>query len=160
METVHALLESRRRDRMPALIDAASGETLTGTALAARVADRARALVAAGVRPGDRVALLVPNSLACAETLLAAATAGAAAVPINLRWTASEVDHLLADAEPRLLVAAEERVRALGPLAHCAPLLSPDALLASGPCPRRRRPTTPRSSSTRQAPPGARRAPC
>src|SRR5439155_252045 len=92
-------------------------------------------LVAAGVRPGDRVALLVPNSLACAETLLAAATAGAAAVPINLRWTASEVDHLLADAEPRLLVAAEERVRALGPLAHCAPLLSPDALLASGPLP-------------------------
>jgi len=135
METVHALLESRRRDRMPALIDAASGETLTGTALAARVADRARALVAAGVRPGDRVALLVPNSLACAETLLAAATAGAAAVPINLRWTASEVDHLLADAEPHLLVAAEERVRALGPLAHCAPLLSPDALLASGPLP-------------------------
>src|SRR5437016_1474233 len=135
METVHELLESRRRDGAPALIDAASGETLVGTALAARVAGRARALVAAGVRPGDRVALLVPNSLACAETLLAAATAGAAAVPINLRWTASEVDHLLADAEPRLLVAAEERVRALGPLAHCAPLLSPDALLASGPLP-------------------------
>src|SRR5437870_13550309 len=83
METVHELLESRRRDGAPALIDAASGETLVGTALAARVAGRARALVAAGVRPGDRVALLVPNSLACAETLLAAATAGAAAVPIN-----------------------------------------------------------------------------
>src|SRR6266446_4624690 len=117
METVHELLESRRRDGAPALIDAASGETLVGTALAARVAGRARALVAAGVRPGDRVALLVPNSLACAETLLAAATAGAAAVPINLRWTATEVDQLLADAEPRVLVAAEERVRALTRLA-------------------------------------------
>src|SRR2546425_1181832 len=135
METVHELLESRRRDGAPALIDAASGETLVGTALAARVAGRARALVAAGVRPGDRVALLVPNSLACAETLLAAATAGAAAVPINLRWTATEVDHLLADAEPRVLVATDERVRALGPLAHCPLLLSPDAVLASGPLP-------------------------
>src|SRR5207247_10560216 len=88
-----------------------------------------------GRTSGGRVAPLVPNSLACAETLLAAASAGAAAVPINLRWTASEVDHLLADAEPRVLVAAEERVRALGPLAHCPPLLSPDALLASGPLP-------------------------
>src|SRR6266446_2490790 len=135
METVHELLESRRRDGAPALIDAASGETLVGTALAARVAGRARALVAAGVRPGDRVALLVPNSLACAETLLAAATAGAPAVPINLRWTATEVDHLLADAEPRVLVAADERVRALGPLAHCPLLLSPDAVLAGGPLP-------------------------
>jgi len=135
METVHELLESRRRDGAPALIDAASGETLVGTALAARVAGRARALVAAGVRPGDRVALLVPNSLACAETLLAAATAGAAAVPINLRWTATEVDHLLADAEPRVLVAAEERVRALGPLSHCPLLLSPDTVLASGSLP-------------------------
>ena len=135
METVHELLTARRRDRAPALLAERSGETLSGAALAARVAGRARALAAAGVRPGDRVALLVPNSLACAETLLAAATAGAAAVPINLRWTATEVDHLLADAEPRVLVAARERVRALGPLAHCPPLLAPEAVLASGPLP-------------------------
>src|SRR3989454_12097462 len=89
METVHELLESRRHDGAPALIDAASGETLVGTALAARVAGRARALVAAGVRPRDRGALLVPNSLACPETLLAAATAGAAAVPLNPPWAAA-----------------------------------------------------------------------
>src|SRR2546426_8753101 len=109
METVHELLESRRHDGAPALIDAASGETLVGTALAARVAGRARALVAAGVRPGDRVALLVPNSLACAETLLAAATAGAAALPINLPWTATQVAHPLPHAESRVLVAAHQR---------------------------------------------------
>src|SRR2546425_11709211 len=109
METVHELLESRRRDGAPALIDAASGETLVGTALAARVAGRARALVAAGVRPGDRGALLVPNSLACAETLLAAATAGAAAVPLNLPWTATQGDHPLPRAQPRVPVAADQR---------------------------------------------------
>src|SRR5207249_10751487 len=128
-------LEGRRRDDAPALVAAASDETLGGAALATRVAGRMRALAAAGVRPGDRVALLIPNSLACAETLLAVAAAGAAAVPINLRWTAAEADHLLADAEPRVLVAADERVRALGPLAHRPPLLAPDAVLASGPLP-------------------------
>src|SRR2546425_1304451 len=100
METVHELLESRRRDGAPALIDAASGETLVGTALAARVAGRARALVAAGVRPRDRVALLVPHSLARAETLLAAATARAAARPLNLPRAATEVHHPLPHAQP------------------------------------------------------------
>src|SRR5437870_9653381 len=136
METVHELLESRRRDGAPALIEAASGETLVGAALAARVAGRARALAAAGVRPGDRVALLVPNSLACAEALLAAARAGAAAVPINLRWTAAEVDRLLADAEPRVLIAAADRLAALGSLAHLPAVLPPSLTAARAALPR------------------------
>src|SRR2546428_13765952 len=93
METVHELLESRRRDGAPALIDAASGETLVGTALAARVAGRARALVAAGVRPRDPAALLPPHSPASAATLLAAATAAAAAPPLHLPSTAARSDH-------------------------------------------------------------------
>src|SRR2546422_559448 len=84
METVHELLESRRRDGAPALIDAASGETLVGTALAARVGGRARALVAAGVRSGARVPLLVPISLPSPremeETLPAPPGVGEAAV--------------------------------------------------------------------------------
>jgi len=132
METVTDALRARVADHRPALGDDASGETLAGAELAARVAGRARALVAAGVRPGDRVAVLLPNSLACAEALLAAALARAAAVPINLRWTAREVDHLLADAEPRLLVAAPERLAALGLEPPRPPLLSPGAQ-ASGP---------------------------
>src|SRR2546428_9522905 len=102
METVHELLESRRRDGAPALIDAASGETLVGTALAARAAGRARALVAAGGRPRDRVALLVPHSLARAETLLAAATAGAAGLPLHLRRAADPGAHLPPHARPRV----------------------------------------------------------
>ena len=133
MQTLHDLVHARERDRGPVLIDDLTAEAVSGTALASRVDARARALVAAGVRPGDRVALLVPNSLACAESLLAAAVAGAAAVPINLRWTAGEVDRLLADAEPRVLLATEDRVRALGRLEHCPAVLPPDAILATGP---------------------------
>src|SRR2546422_8405311 len=98
MEPVHELLESRRRDGAPALIDAASGETLVGTALAARVAGRARALVAAGGPPGGPGALLAPNSLPSAVTLLAAATAGAAAAPLNLHRAATVRGHPLAHA--------------------------------------------------------------
>jgi long-chain acyl-CoA synthetase len=135
VETLGDLVCARGRDRGPVLVDDATGVAVSGGELAARVDARARALVAAGVRRGDRVALLVPNSLAAAEALLAAAVAGAAAVPVNLRWTAAEVDRLLADAEPRVLVAAEDRVAALPGLAHCPPLLSPEAMLATGPTP-------------------------
>ncbi|HYR96420.1 MAG TPA: AMP-binding protein [Candidatus Binatus sp.] len=135
METLGDLVRSRARDRRPVLIDDPTGAVVAGTELAARVEARARALADAGVRPGDRVALLLPNSLACAESLLAVAGTGAAAVPINLRWTAAEVDRLLADAEPRVLVAAEGRVAALGRLEHCPPLLSPDAMRAAGSAP-------------------------
>lgn len=41
-----------------------------------------------GVRDGDRVALAAGNTDACLELLLAAAAAGAIAVPINTRWRA------------------------------------------------------------------------
>jgi acyl-CoA synthetase (AMP-forming)/AMP-acid ligase II len=133
VDTIADLVRARDRDRAAALVDDATGAVVSGAELAARVDGRARALVAAGVRPGDRVALLVPNSLAGAESLLAAAVAGAVAVPVNLRWTAAEVDHLLGDAEPRVLVATEERVAALGRLAHCPPLVSSDATLPDGP---------------------------
>src|SRR5262245_6610743 len=135
VDTLADLVRTRSRDGGPVLVDDASGAALSGAELAARVDARARMLVAAGVQPGDRVALLLPNSFACAETLLAAAVAGAAAVPVNLRWTAAEVDRLLADAEPRVLVAAEDRVAALGPLAHRPPLVTPDTALPDGPAP-------------------------
>ena len=40
------------------------------------------------VRDGDRVAIAASNTDACLEFLLAAAAAGAIAVPINTRWHA------------------------------------------------------------------------
>src|SRR2546423_999684 len=93
VETLAELVATRAADGAgrPALTDDTTGVALGWDAPAARVQARAAALVGAGVRRGDRVAILLPNSLACAEALLAAAVAGAAAVPINGRWTAAEV---------------------------------------------------------------------
>src|SRR5215470_8470697 len=110
MDTVADLVRDRAGRPGPALIDDATAEIVTAAELADHVAARGQRLLDAGVRPGDRVAVLLPNSLACAETLLATAAVGAAVVPINLRWTAREVTWLLADAEPRVLVADAERL--------------------------------------------------
>ena len=131
MDTLAELVRGRAHRSEPALIDDATGATVTAGELADRVAARGHVLIDAGVRPGDRVAVLIPNSLACAETLLATAAVGAAVVPINLRWTAPEVTWLLADAGPRVLVADAERLAALGPLGQLPPVLAPDLTRAA-----------------------------
>ena len=136
METIADLIDDLASRPACTLAEDATGERIDGRELAARVEARARALVGAGVTPGDRVAVLLPNSLACAEAVLAVALAGAAAVPINLRWTGAEVDRLLADAEPRVLIAAEDRLAALGALAHRPAVLPPVVHATREPLPR------------------------
>jgi malonyl-CoA/methylmalonyl-CoA synthetase len=61
-----------------------------------------------GVVAGDRVALMIPRSLAFLELFLGALRIGAVALPLNDRYTASEVGFLLADAEPRLAVLVDD----------------------------------------------------
>ncbi|MGW4245188.1 AMP-binding protein [Nocardia sp. NPDC004722] len=70
----------------------------------------AAALAAAGIGRGDRIAVMARNDIEFLETSLAAATCGANPVPINTRWQAPEVAHLLADAKVKLVVAHTEFV--------------------------------------------------
>ncbi|WP_084523615.1 AMP-binding protein [Nocardia inohanensis] len=92
-----------------------------------RAARLAAALVAAGIRGGDRIAVMARNDIEFLETSLAAATCGANPVPINTRWQGAEVAHLLADAGIRLVVAHTEFVptveRALAAAGSEAPIL-------------------------------------
>lgn len=56
-----------------------------------------------GLRRGDRLALLTGNSDRFVIALFAALRAGAVAVPLNPGSAPSELDHLLADADPAVL---------------------------------------------------------
>ena len=82
---------------------------LTFAELAERVELVAGRLAALGVRPGDRVALLMNSSLRFVEIVHAAEHSGAALVPINVRLSKREVAALVADAEPRILLHDEKR---------------------------------------------------
>lgn len=55
----------------------------------------ARSLHALGVRRGDHVAILIPNSVAYAEALFGVALLGCVAVPLNARHRASELGYIL-----------------------------------------------------------------
>ena len=72
--------------------------------LAEQVRRLAHGLRRAGVRQGDRVAYLGPNHPAYLEVLFACGRIGAVFVPLNFRLTAPELDVVLADAAPVLLV--------------------------------------------------------
>lgn len=60
---------------------------------------RARQLRALGVAPGDRFGVLMPNCIDLVELLLGGALLGATVVPINSRYKAHELRHVIADGE-------------------------------------------------------------
>jgi long-chain acyl-CoA synthetase len=63
-----------------------------------------QALRARGVRAGNRVALVLPNGVPFVEAFLTVVKASAVAVPVNLRLSADEVDHILRDSESSLVI--------------------------------------------------------
>ena len=77
---------------------------LTFGALFDRSARAANALVALGVRPGDRVAAQVEKSTDVIVLALACLRAGAALLPLNTAYTLAELKYFLGDAEPALTV--------------------------------------------------------
>src|SRR5437762_8649227 len=69
----------------------------------------AAGLLGLGLRPGDRVASLMPNRPALIVHYLACFKAGLVATPLNYRYMAPEIDHALAVSGPRALLAPVER---------------------------------------------------
>lgn len=98
---VRHLLEGPAGDRL-ALV--AGEERLTYAAFRSRVAALAGHLVDAGIAPGDRVAVLLPKSIAECVALFAIAQAGAAFVPIHPSLRPAQVRHIVEDCSARALV--------------------------------------------------------
>jgi malonyl-CoA/methylmalonyl-CoA synthetase len=99
----------------------AGGEpSLTHGALWANAARAAGALIAAGVAPGDRVAVQVEKSLEALELYLGTVLAGAVYLPLNTGYTSGEVAYFLTNAEPRVFVCDPGAAAALAPVAAAA----------------------------------------
>ncbi|WP_285761097.1 non-ribosomal peptide synthetase [Nocardiopsis ansamitocini] len=81
--------------------------TLSFGELERRVNRTARFLVAAGVGPGDRVALLLPRTADAVIAVFAVLRAGAAYVPIDPAYPAERVRGIVEQAAPSLVLAAE-----------------------------------------------------
>jgi acyl-CoA synthetase (AMP-forming)/AMP-acid ligase II len=92
---------ARRFGDAEAVVD---GDRRVGFAeLASMTSDGARALVACGVEPGERVAVWAPNSLDWIVAALAVTTAGGVLVPVNTRFRGAEAGYVLARSGARVL---------------------------------------------------------
>ena len=66
----------------------------------------ARFLEIAGVRRGEKVALIAPNSVEFIATVFAATKIGAVVVPVNHMFKAAEFEYILSDAGAKVLVTS------------------------------------------------------
>ncbi|RUV41758.1 MULTISPECIES: malonyl-CoA synthase [unclassified Mesorhizobium] len=112
------------RASMPApgqvLMETDDGRSISYADMLAWSARFAHALVAAGVLPGDRVAVQVEKTPEALLLYLACLRAGAVFLPLNTAYTLPELDYFFRDAEPRLVVCDPEKVKDVQPLAASA----------------------------------------
>ncbi|HWX96980.1 MAG TPA: AMP-binding protein, partial [Solirubrobacteraceae bacterium] len=74
-----------------------------------------RGLSELGIGAGDRVALLLRNSIEFLEASIATVPLGASAVPINWHWRAEEIAHVLHDSGAKALIVHRELWQAIAP---------------------------------------------
>ena len=103
-------------DRGRAFLETADGAATSFADLLDQAGRIASLLRASGVEPGDRVVVQVEKSVALIGLYLGVLQAGAVYVPLNPAYTAAEVAHFIADAEPKVLVCDPSGQAALAPL--------------------------------------------
>lgn len=80
---------------------------LTYRQLDERVRVFARALMALGVEAGDTLGILMPNSTDNVATFIASTSIGALCIPINSRFKARELGHVITDSGMKVLLTSD-----------------------------------------------------
>lgn len=100
-----------------------AGTDRTWTEFAQRVRRNAAAQRAAGLSPGDRVAVLDLNHPSCLELTLACAQVGTANAVVNFRLAPAEIAYVIKDAKARILFVGPEFAGAVEGLRPGLPML-------------------------------------
>jgi acyl-CoA synthetase (AMP-forming)/AMP-acid ligase II len=164
-------------ERWPATREAFGIKSTTGTSLTFTethdYSNRlAHVLTGHGVRPGDRVAIMMDNVAGWPLSWLAVLKAGAIAVPVNARYRESDLAFVLADSGAVMVLTTAEHaglvdavrgqapaVREVRTLTELAPEVT-DATAAGPAAARRPASSRPPSSSSTGGPSRAPRRPC
>lgn len=107
MKSNIGLLLKKRAEICPgreAFVEFERNRRFTFAELNARSNRVANALLHHGIAPGERVAVLLKNSIEFIETYFAAAKIGAVLVPVNWRLVAAEIAYILEDSGSKALV--------------------------------------------------------
>jgi fatty-acyl-CoA synthase len=101
-------LVDQRAEQTDATALVIGGQRLTYPEVSAGSDQFAAALAALGVRRGDRVGILMPNSAEFALALIGIAKLGAIAVPVNSRFRSHEAGYVVGHAEVKVLLTAAD----------------------------------------------------
>jgi len=112
--TVHDLIERNAQLYGARCAFAFGSQRYTHSEYAERSANLAAGLASVGVGVGERVAILAHNDVEYVQLFAAAARLGAIVVPINGRLSAEEIEYVISDVAPRVLVVSPG-LRALVP---------------------------------------------
>ncbi|WP_255218858.1 amino acid adenylation domain-containing protein, partial [Actinomadura formosensis] len=116
--TLPALFETQAA-RTPADVALVCGDThLTYAALNERANRLAHELIARGIGPEDRVALVLPRTPAIVAAILGVLKAGAAYVPIDPEYPDERIAYMLDDARPALTITTGDFPDAAGRPSH------------------------------------------
>jgi amino acid adenylation domain-containing protein len=111
---------ARERPEHPAVED--GRQTLTYRELEGRARRVAAALIGAGVRPGDRVGLLLPKSADAVAGLYGVLYAGAAYVPLDVGVPPARVAYMIRNCGMKVLLSDPRQAARLGDLGADSPL--------------------------------------
>lgn len=121
---MHPITHAAARPDHPAIVMAASGDTVTYGAMNAYANRLARLLRAHGLGRGDCFAVLLENSPHYLQILWGSQRAGTMLVPVPSRLTAAEIAYILNDSGARLLISSSHFAPHLADLRASCPDLS------------------------------------
>ena len=101
-------LNSRWLPDKPAIV--ADGRTVTWAEFGRSVNQVVNGLLGSGLEHGDRVVLLMSNSLEMAEAIFGTACAGLTVVPLNVAITDDAVLKMIIDSNAKAVIASDEHV--------------------------------------------------
>src|SRR4051812_22463691 len=114
---------ARLRPDHPALVDAGTGTVLTYAELDARSNQLAHLLRAAGLKPGDVLALYMENNARFLEVAWAALRSGLYLTAVNRYLTAEEAAYIINDSDSVALVSSRAKADAAAALPALCPAL-------------------------------------
>jgi amino acid adenylation domain-containing protein len=104
---VHEIFESNAEERPEAVALVYEDQSIGYGELNRRANRLAHHLIASGVRPDDRVAILMERGIDVVTALLAVLKAGAAYVPLDPAYPPQRLAYMLEDCAPRLLLTQQ-----------------------------------------------------
>lgn len=123
IQSIPALLRKQAAERGDKMAYTDGARSVTYRELEIRTANLAGNLVALGIKPGDTVAILLPNSVEWVEVCFSILRAGAICVPISYQSSFPEVEYRILDANCGLIISTDEMSDMLVRLSVTAPSL-------------------------------------